>query len=87
MSNQLCIPSLIDSKSDNIGRTKELLPFSFTISVQNSLVGGHCIPKCLDEDACPGHPVTGETDRPLKRRSMEGRRGLRRLTGQNAEPP
>lgn len=31
--------------------------------------------------------MTGETDRPRKRRSMEGRRGFRRLTGQKAEPP
>ena len=38
-------------------------------------------------EAGPGQPVTGETVRPRKRRSIEGRRGLRRLTGQKAEPP
>lgn len=47
----------------------------------------HCMPRCLVGDASPGQPVTGETDRPRKSRSMEGRRGLRRLTGQKAEPP
>lgn len=47
----------------------------------------HCIPRCLVGDTWPGQPVTGETDRPRKSRSMEGRRGFRRLTGQKAEPP
>lgn len=32
-------------------------------------------------------PSTGETARLRNNRSMEGRRGLSRLTGQNAEPP
>lgn len=35
----------------------------------------------------PEQPVTGETDRPRNNKSMEGRRGFRRLTGQKAEPP
>lgn len=47
----------------------------------------YCIPRCLVGEVWPGQPVTGETDRPRKRRSMEGRRGFRRLTGQKAEPP
>lgn len=32
-------------------------------------------------------PSAGETARLRNNRSMEGRRGLRRLTGQKAEPP
>lgn len=32
-------------------------------------------------------PSTGDTARLRSSRSIEGRRGLRRLTGQNAEPP
>lgn len=32
-------------------------------------------------------PSTGDTARLRNNRSIEGRRGLRRLTGQNAEPP
>lgn len=32
-------------------------------------------------------PSTGDTARLRNSRSIEGRRGLRRLTGQNAEPP
>lgn len=47
----------------------------------------HCMPRCLVGDTWPGQPVTGETDRPRKSRSMDGRRGFRRLTGQKAEPP
>lgn len=35
----------------------------------------------------PKQPVTGDTDRPRKSKSIEGRRGFRRLTGQKAEPP
>lgn len=31
--------------------------------------------------------MTGETERLRNRMSMEGRRGLSRLTGQKAEPP
>lgn len=50
-------------------------------------VSSYCIPRCLVGEAWPGQPVTGETDRPRKRRSMEGSRGFRRLTGQKAEPP
>lgn len=50
-------------------------------------ISTYCMPRCLVGEAWPGQPVTGETDRPRKRRSMEGRRGFRRLTGQKAEPP
>lgn len=47
----------------------------------------YCMPRCLVGEAWPEQPVTGDTDRPRKRRSMEGSRGFRRLTGQKAEPP
>lgn len=50
-------------------------------------ISTYCMPRCLVGEAWPGQPVTGDTDRPRKRRSMEGRRGFRRLTGQKAEPP
>lgn len=47
----------------------------------------YCMPRCLEGEAWSEQPVTGDTDRPRKRRSMEGSRGFRRLTGQKAEPP
>lgn len=46
-----------------------------------------CVDVWQEAGLRPEQPVTGETDRPRNSKSMEGRRGLSRLTGQKAEPP
>lgn len=40
-----------------------------------------------EPDSSLKQPSTGETARLRNNRSMEGRRGFKRLTGQKAEPP
>lgn len=73
---------------------KAIIQFLLVLAVQcgsvlrdSAQISTYCMPRCLVGEAWPEQPVTGDTERPRKRRSMEGSRGFRRLTGQKAEPP